>query len=284
VRKYLCMIIVPAGLSGCGIAPDLPNEAEMPVQDILTHAVCELRESFGYFKNNGASYPNFKADEWAISITLDPKVDTDLSLKFGMLGKSTIRPAPVHYATWTLGSTPGVEFDSKGHREGSVAFPLTSAKLLELKNPKDPTSGYKYPLVCSDDHVLEFNLTRHLGIQEWLERVIPQGYAGAIATLDKPTYTTELITKFDAGAAGPTFYARYLTYNGSAYGSWTADVILTVLLTPQPKQVAVKTLPEGTPIAKSAAAPLKHAVSEDSLQRLDQIQTETLLRNLRVTP
>jgi hypothetical protein len=68
-----------------------------------------------------------------MSITLTPKMDTELSNKLGATVKSTSLASATRYISWTLGTSPGLELDFKGHRDGVVSFPIHSSQLLDVK-------------------------------------------------------------------------------------------------------------------------------------------------------
>ena len=111
----------------------MPSERVVPVQEILTSTLCELRFAFLRLSDQ-TLYPNFKAGEWAAAVTLTPKVDTDLDLRFSLTEKSTIRPKQTNVITWTLGS-PGAEIDLKTRRDGSVSYTFHTSDLLK-PNPQ----------------------------------------------------------------------------------------------------------------------------------------------------
>ena len=245
----------------------------MPVQAIMLNATCELRAAFLDINSN-KKYEKFKADEWSINITLTPKVDTQIQGMFGHTGKSTTNKSALEYITWTLGASPGLRLDLEGHRDGAVSFPIQSRMLLK---PKD------YPLFgCQEVLSNSKALSQYLGIREWLERIIPASGTGLsdITHVDKPSFSTQIIVKFDAGNAGPTFFVP----NGSTFSPTLAalrknDQTLSITMTPDPNKEPVQTFPEGAIKTKQAK---QEGVSPAAQSRLDQIQLERTIQNLRI--
>jgi hypothetical protein len=273
-RGFLPICICAATLSGCTFIPDLPDEFEMPVQSILRHATCELRWAFEDFADQ-AKYPKFKADQWAIAISLTPKVDTEVSAKLGVTGKSTIDTKMTRFVTWTLGTSPGLEADFKGHRDGSVAFPIHSSQLLDRKH---------FPLLCPEGPGPE-SLTQYLGVHEWLQRLLPSGEdaLGDLTHFDKPAFSSQIIVKFDGGNAGATwFIPNGTTYTPTLFASRIRDETLTIAFTSDPKKLPVHTLPEGAPIGKPASPARSQAVSPAALETLGRILQDETIRNLRL--
>src|SRR5262245_7597853 len=133
-RSYFALAGCAFTLTACAVPPAPPEERDLPVRQIILHATCELRAAFISLKK---SSPNFKADQWAAAITLTPKVDTETAARFGYTGKSTTDPKVLRFITWTIGTTPGLEIDIKGHWDGGMSFPVHSSQLLDVK---------KYPL------------------------------------------------------------------------------------------------------------------------------------------
>ena len=114
----------PLALAGmcahCAAVPDMPPDYMLPVRDIVLHAACELRTALHEVNK---TYPGFDAAHWAIGITLTPKVDTEVSLRAGLTGKSTSIANPGFFNSWIIGSGPGAEYDSKGHKAQLAGSP-----------------------------------------------------------------------------------------------------------------------------------------------------------------
>jgi hypothetical protein len=259
-------VIFCIGLSACAYIPELSDEDELPVQDILTHAICELKTAFTQLE----STPGFKAKEWAISISLTPKTDIELAANIGATYKSTFNTKALNFNTWTLGS-PGAQFDVKGHRDGSVTFLVHSSQLFDGKHPVICPSG------PSNNSFMQ-----KLGIEEWLARLMTTDEYGVskITNMDKPTYNSEIIIKFDVGTAGATFFGPYASITPSVLGAHTRDETLSIAMTPDPVKHHIQTLPIGN-IQKNFAGPPPSIISLGARQRLDTIQTDSILRNLR---
>lgn len=261
-------------VSGCSTIPDLPREWEMPVQEIMLHATCELREAFIGIARD-PRYANFHAKEWALNITLTPKVDTQLQSIFGYTGKSTTSPKILRFVTWTLGTNPGIRGEVDGHTDGAVTFPLKSKQLLDEK---------KYPLFgCGEIRRTAHALKQYLGIREWLERIVPEESTGLgkITHVDKPSFAKQIVVKVDAGNAAITFFVPPgSTFTPSLAALYKRDVTLSITLTPDPTKAFVQTYPDDVQFKKKAAA--ADRVSPAAQSRLDQIQLERAIQNLRV--
>src|SRR5260221_1377754 len=139
--------------TSCAVIPDMPPDLALPVHDIILHAACELRAALISIRQTN---PSFKSSSWAIAISLTPKIDTELSIRGGLTGK-TAAGTPLRFGSWILGAAPGVEMDSKGHRDGSASYSLHASQLLDAK---------KYPLQCDNSSVTYHVLARNLGIQD----------------------------------------------------------------------------------------------------------------------
>lgn len=265
----LQVILSLFALAGCSSIPDVPDQYEMPVQDILTHSVCELKTAFERLQR----IKNFHSSEWAVAISLTPRVDTDAQFNIGALGKSTANTKATNYITWVLGS-PGGQFDYKGHRDGSVSFLVHSRDLLDGKHLIDCTPP------SSPNALLQ-----KLGIEEWLARLIVTDKAGIdrLTHLDKPTYNSEIIVKLGLGAGGPSFVGPYATVSPTVLGSHTSDITLSIAMTPdsEKKTAGSATLPEGA-IRKNFGQVAGPSISAAARERLDTIQTDSILRNLHI--
>jgi hypothetical protein len=272
LRRFI--VCVASLFTGCSTIPDLPREWEMPVQEIMLHATCELREAFISIASD-PRYTNFHAKEWALNITLTPKVDTQLQSIFGYTGKSTTNPKILRFVTWTLGTNPGIRGEVDGHKDGAVTFPLRSKQLLDVK---------KYPLFgCEEIRLTAHALKQYLGIREWLERIVPENATGLgkITHVDKPSFSSQIVVKVDAGNAAVTFFVPPgSTFTPSLAALYKRDVTLSITLTPDPTKAFVQTYPDGAQIRKTA--PSAERVSPAAQSRLDQIQLERAIQNLRV--
>lgn len=224
-----------AGLGGCSAVPGVPPPALLPVDDIILNASCELRFAL---MGVGQRHPAFLADEWAISLTLAPKVDTDLSLRAGLTGKSTSSASAKYFNTWVVGSGPGLEYDMKGHTDGQAVFKMTSTQLL------DPV---KYPLPCETNSSRYHALARVLGIEDWLERsaAAAEGKLGRLTRLDNPTLNSDITITWD-GAGSFTYNFPLGTNFLGAFAQYKADESLSIAFARNSKPKPVHTLPNKT--------------------------------------
>lgn len=274
--RFVAMLATAAVLAlgaGCTSIPSMPDEREVPVQEIVTTTICELRSTFMRLSDKKA-HPGFRADEWGASIQLTPRVDTDVSLKFGMTRKSTLDSKALSFVTWTLGTQPGAELDVRGRRDGSATFVLHSSELVKRNDELD--------MLCTGRERTMHALAQYQGIYEWWSRLIVQEAALAQFTkLDKPAFNSNIIVKFDIGNAGPTWVIPRGTTTFTVFGLRTVDLTLSLAFTRDPKRPRVVTLPEGG--LKQQGPPVRRdPVSPDAQQRLDSIQQENILRNLRI--
>jgi hypothetical protein len=256
---------------GCGAVPDMSPDYALPVREIIRHTICELRFAL---QDVARDYPSFGAKKWAIGITLTPKVDTEFSARAGLTGKST-SVTKQFFNTWAVGSSPGAQLYSKGHRDGSVAFSVRSAALLDEK---------KYPVACDTQSAHYHALLAHLGIRDWLARTAATTEAddiGKLTKIDKPTYNSQIVIKMD-GSGNFTYNFPLGTDFGGLMASYQSDQSLAIAFTPAPPdQRPVKTLPEGAPYVSGHD---DKSISPDAQSRLDLLQLEQVLRNLQVSP
>jgi hypothetical protein len=274
VRRWttLASIAATCTLAACSHVPDLPSESDVPVQLIIENAVCELKDTFEALSDKHA-YPGFKAAEWAASIVLTPKVDTSAVASFGFTGRNTtLASAPI---LWSWIAAPAASYDERGRNDASATYVVSSGQLLA---PKAAALS-----ACSKEHGSHKAMTHHLGILEWWQRVIPakDGIHAAVTKLDKTAFTQQIIVKLGAGVASATYTVVPRTYTGSLSGAYTRDLTLSIAFTPDPKKTKVNTLPMGGIESKGPPAAVE-SVSPDALNRLNSIQQDNILRNLRI--
>jgi hypothetical protein len=225
-------------IGGCTIIPQVPDDFRLPVREILQHSACELRDAF--IELSKPAYASFKASKWLIAIKLAPKLDSEISGGIGATGKSTTLAGAQYFNNWALGSigAPGAAFDTKGTRNASVTFKMTSKDLLNLKNH----------LICPVDSPRQHALTEHLGIGEWLVQLVQaKNYAvGSLASLETPTYSSEILVKF-SGNGNFTYTFPFGTNFASLSGSYDWDETLDITLSPAGGggTIVVQTLPVG---------------------------------------
>lgn len=225
-------------ISGCSIMPDVPDDFSLPVREILQHSACELRGAF--LELSKPEYASFKANKWLIAVKITPKTDSDINGGLGLTGKSTTISGAKYFNNWALGSigAPGAGIDAKGTRIASVVFKMSSQQLLNPKNY----------LICPVDSPRYHILAEHLGIGEWLVRLVQaKNYAvGSLASLDTPTYSSQIIVKF-SGNGNFTYSFPFGTNFGAIAGFYDVDETLEITLTPITGGgvIVVQTLPKG---------------------------------------
>jgi hypothetical protein len=262
--------MVVLALSGCSSIPQLPSEDGLPVQRIVHNTICELKDSFEVL-NDKNRYPNFKADERAMSISLTPKIDREFSTNFGFAGKGTADPKILHVISYTLGA-PGAQFDEKGHSDANAEYPLHSSQLLDGKHPID----------CSGNSYGPDALSQRLNIAGWLQRVVSPGKGpyDSLSLPDKAAFTAEIVIKYDITTAGLTYTVPTASYSPSLSASDTRDETLTIAFTPDPKKIKVSTLPENADLKETKTYRALPAVSPGAAATLNQIQTDVRISNI----
>lgn len=229
-----CGSVIWAG--GCSMIPAVPGDFSLPVREILQHAACELRGAF--VELSKPEYAAFKAGNWLIAIKLTPKTDLDVNGGLGLTGRSTTITGLKYFTNWALGSVgaPGAAIDAKGSRVAAVTFKMSSKELLNPKNQ----------LICPVDSPRYHALAEHLGIGEWLVRLVQaKDYAvGSLASLDTPTYSSQIVTKFSANG-NFTYSFPFGTNFGAISGYYNLDQTLDITLTPDTtgQKILVQTLP-----------------------------------------
>jgi hypothetical protein len=255
--------------------PELPSNRELPVHEILEHTACELRDAFRSLTL--PEYSRSKAERWLIAVSLTPKVDDQLTLGGSKTWKSTALPSPKQLITWVLGTSPGVQLDAKSQSIGAVTYNMKSAELI-----RDNT------LYCDRDTIAYHTLTRHLGIGQWLRRTVSAMDVSSTASIDKPSFTADISIKFTGG--GSYTYAFPLGSDlASLSGNYSIDEKLEITMTEikETKTFSVVTLPTGQIWNKKTAmvpTVARATAVEDAQSRLDLIQIQQSLSNLRVAP
>lgn len=259
-------------LGGCAIAPDLPPDVALPIQEILQHTSCELQHAFRTLASDPI-YARFKPGQWLVTISLTPKVDTDANASAGFTRKNPFVGNPIRFVTWSF-SGPGLQADVKGERTGGVNFTFKSNELMKDKILLCPASPSTHALA------------QHLGVGEWLVRTASAINIASSADIDKPTYDTDITIKFNGN--GSYIYTFPAGTDLAAFGgSYSLDEQLNISMAPiAPKQtLVVVSLPAGQDLKKDGTPPnqvLTSTVSVQSAQqRLDIIQLQQELRRLQ---
>ncbi len=163
---------------------------------------------------------------------------------------------------------------AKGHRDGSITYNIRSKILLT----KD------FPIACDRESASYHTLAQNLGIQKWFERTVYlEDGVMQVARIDKPAFNSQITIKF-SGNGSYTYTFPYGTDLASLGGSYNVDELLSIAMVqaPDKESVEVVTLPsEGVfrpkkPVTVTTQAPL------DAQYRLDQLQTEQILKNLQI--
>jgi hypothetical protein len=272
-RGFFCAVSV----AGCSIIPDVPDDYNLPVREILQHAACELREAFVELRD--PPYTSFGAGKWLIAVKLSPKTDAEVGGGVGLTGKSTSLANPKYFTNWALGSVgaPAANGDAKGTRNASITYKMRSKDLLDLKKP----------LICPVDSPRYHDLARNLGIRDWLLRTVQAKdiAVGPLASLDVPTFSAQIIVKF-TGNGNFTYNFPFGTDFASISGSFDMDETLEVTLardTTSPV-IVVQTLPTGGVFGDRPPDRIEPPSKVDAEQRLDNTQNQqgiiNAIRNL----
>jgi hypothetical protein len=271
--------LVVAGIAvlvgGCAIIPDVPSDTELPVREILITATCELRRAF--IELDQKQYASFGAKNWLIAVAVTPKTDREVLASAGLTGKSTTDPKIPRFFTWS--AIPGAQVDAKGTRNASVTYNFHSKDLIDVK---------KFPLDCHPASPNYSVLTEHLSIRDWLIRTVTanQQSVGALAKLDKPTFSSEIFVKF-SGNGGVTYNFPFGTNVASLTGNYDMDETLSIALSPDSSKevIVVQTLPTGGNFGDRPPDHVPTLTTIDSQARLDAIQHQQAivdsLKNLR---
>jgi hypothetical protein len=247
------LIAGAAILSGCAIAPSLPDESRVSVEDIVKLTKCELRDALLHADKTAPWF-----DKWAAAAELTLKVGTQAG---GQLGTPTFL-IPINIGTWSMGFDVGGGANANG-----VAKIKFATKLEALRDLDCPPRG------GGDENPI--GATRDLGLSAWLIRALDSANA---AQLDERStksmgYTIEFVV-FVNGAVAPKWDVLYghgrrfnigPRVNGEIRDSHIVDIALVPpSQRPEPTEVIVvadrtqkKTQPstEGAPVPPAEVAP-----------------------------
>ena len=243
--------------------PGIPPDFALPVNAILAQTACELQYAF-IVLDRTPELKRFKAKQWLVTVSLSPKTDTDITLSGGLTRKSLDNP--VRFTTWTL-SSPGAQIDDHATRTGGINFNFKSSELMADKVLRCPPA---FPSI----HVL----AQHLGVGEWLYRTASAMAVAASATIDKPTYNTEINIKLSANGSY-TFTFPPGTNLAAFGGSYTLDEQLNISMAPiaETHRLSVTSLP-----VQKFGQPVTSSVQVQSAQtRLDLLGIEQAIRRLQ---
>lgn len=277
-------IAITASLANCVAMPVIPNDDQFPTQEILRYTVCELRDAYRDLSDK-SRYPNFDAGEYSVKVSLQPKVDHEVTVKGGLTGKST-GLVKRYSNTWlfgsaTAGGSPGAGIDVRSHQDGSISFIVKSAILLSEKTHFNCETGWS---------PAKHSLAQNLDLRSWVTRsaFAVQGDLRNITSVDSQGFFADIYVKVDGGG-GFTYLFPLGTNFLTASGQYWTTHTLTVNITDEPpkRKISVITIPATTgwrnyEVPLSAPIRKSTAVSQDTRNRLDALQLEQTLRNLNI--
>jgi hypothetical protein len=266
VRRSAALSVIMLG--GCAILPDIPPNFALPVQEILAQTACELKDAFNSLEQSPYA-KRFKPTQWLVTVSLAPKADTDLNAGVGGTRKAPYVGTPANFVSWAI-PAPGVQLDDRGERSSGVNFNFTSGKLMADKTLKCPPG-------TPSAHAL----AQHLGVGEWLHRTAKALSVAASASIDKPTYDTDITIKF-SGNGSYTYTFAPGTNLASLGGSYSLDEQLNISMAPitGKQTITAVTLPiqqGGTVVPSSVQV-------QAAQSRLDILQLQQAIQSLKANP
>jgi hypothetical protein len=268
--RQISAICFCVSIASCSIIPDIPDDSNLPVQQILQYTACELRSAF--IELNSTKYSGFNAASWQVAVTLTPKVDRELTAGLGLTGKSTSNSKILTFTNFAV-SGPGLQYDTKGTRNATAVYNFTSKNLIDTK---------KYPLKCDSNSSAYNELAKNLGVKEWLIRAVAakDGAVGLLATFDKPTYSSEIFIKY-SGNGTFTYNVPLGTDFASLAGSYDTDETLAIALTSVPKSTVIvaQTLPIGGQFGNGPPTTIVIPSRIEGPTKLDSLETEQNIIN-----
>jgi hypothetical protein len=275
VTGVSCSVIVAA----CAIMPSVPTDYEFPIKEILRYTACEL--AIGY-QDLYKRYPNFDASAYAIAVSMQPKLDREVTGNLGLTGKSSLTQSI--FNSWTLGAfsaggAPGAGIDVRGHQDGKVTYNVPSAKFVDPKHP--------IRLDCGDWSPAYPTLVSNLGIRDWLYRsaFASGGEMAKLTSVDSQIYTSEIYVLYRAGGTF-TYNFPLGTDFASLGGQQYLDEFLTITITHVAPKIKVVTLPNGgTWELKTSPVPVAATTfSPETDQKLLLLQLQQAIQNNQVRP
>src|SRR5258708_26053181 len=216
----MILICLSLSLGACATIPAVPDDRAFPVSEILRFTACELRAAYRDLDQN-KDYPNFKAEEYAISVQLQPKSDVEATGRAGITGKSSLTNS--FFNSWSLGAStaggsPGAGYDTTGHQDGAVCFVIKSSDLLQ--------GDKKRPLDCTHWSDAQHALVTGLEAGKWLKRsAASTNEPVASFDVDKNTFLAEITIQWDIGGAF-TYNFPLGTNFATASGRYKLDELL----------------------------------------------------------
>jgi len=265
-RSCLAGALVSVQVAACSVLPNLPSDeydrVSLPVHEIVLRSACELQDAFNSLTED--QYKQFKPRNWLISVTLQPKVDTEITPGFGLTRVVPTTPKAPTLTTYTIGGSPGTFIDGKGERLGSVVYSYKSADLMDDKN-----------LDCTPRTPSMNALAQHLGVGEWLRRTVAATNGVKSAKVDKPTFNSDITIKFSA-SGGYSFAFPAGTDTATLSASYALDEQLNIAMTPSTStKIVAITLPTGENF-KDPGSKQTYVISsvQSAQSRMDLLQIE----------
>jgi hypothetical protein len=268
-----CFALISANCAG--MIPDVPNDYALPIEDILHNTTCELQKAFVELSLN-KDLASFHAQSWLIGLTLSPKTDKEIVAGVGLSGKSSSLASPRYVNSWASGAAtlPGFNSDVRGTRNAGVTYNIHSKDLLDKK---------KFQLDC-DPTTPNYNaLADNLGVRKWLIRTVEAQHnsVGSLAKLDKPTFSSEIYVKFNAGG-NFTYTFPFGTDFASLSGSYDEDITFSIAITGDQSKtsvIKVQSLPTGGNFGNPDPQNLQTTVNVGAQSRLDAIEAQQQIVN-----
>jgi hypothetical protein len=249
--------------------PELPPDWAMPEQEIVHHSACEVQDALRYLAQRPPPKSVFVAADWTVKISLNPKIDADVSASAGITSKSPGLSTATRFVTWVAGGPTGATAETKGERTGNLDFVFDAGKLIADQG-----------LDCEHEPFALHSLTKRIGIEDWLVRSV-EAAARTHSKIDKPSFSSDVYMKFSG--SGSYTYAFPAGTNLLGLGGYyqleeTLNVNLTAK-TPTKRIVATTLPPGGKGFNPNAGRAVTSSVTTLQDTRSDLQQIEQAIRN-----
>ena len=269
-------LIVSGMVAACSILPSLPSDeydrVTLPVHEIVLRSACELQAAFNSIPLS--EYKRFDPRKWLVSVTLWPKVDTEITPGFALTRLVPTTPKAPTLTTLSVG--PATQLDGKGERVGIVVYSYKSAKLMTDKE-----------MDCTPATPSMNALAQHLGVGEWLRRTIAAAEGVNSAKVDKPQFNSDITIKFSA-TGGYSFVFPAGSEGATLFGSYALDEQLNIAMTEiaaTTKTVTAVTLPVGEKFTPSDIQKYTVSTVTTSAQsQMDLLQLQQAIQNIQPRP
>lgn len=216
--------------------PDLPPDWALPEREILQHSACEVQEAL--LKLNEMHPPKsvFIPINWTVKITLNPKVDADITPGAGLTRRDPVTTTAKQFANWVVGGPSGITAEMKGERTGSLDFVFDAKELIHDRG-----------LDCDNQNFSLHSLTKSIGIKDWLIRSVTVA-AASHSKIDKPSFSSDVFMKFNGNSSYTyTFPAGTDLLTLGAYFQLQETLNVNFIEKTPVQTIAAVTLPEGGP-------------------------------------